>query len=107
MPNQPRKPWDKGGTTRHQQGYGTAWDKLRKFILARDNHLCQICLSKGRTAVGNQVDHRLPKAKGGTDDPANLWVLCRPCHDEKTIRDQGKKPRRRVRYGLDGWPIED
>ncbi len=94
-------PWPT--TSRHARGYGTAWDGLRKLILVRDNHVCQMHLAKGIIASGNHVDHKIPKAKGGTDDPDNLWTLCRPCHDEKTLADEGKwiKPE----IGLDGWPV--
>lgn len=94
--------WDHGGKTRHQRGYGTAWDKLRATILDRDNHLCQACLRNGRPVPGNQVDHIKPKAKGGTDDESNLEVLCRPCHDKKSMRDRGYRPKATI--GLDGWP---
>lgn len=87
--------------SRHKRGYGTAWDKLRKQILIRDKHLCQACLP--RVTPANQVDHIIPKAKGGTDDPANLQAICKECHDEKTIRDNGGKPKPTI--GLDGWPI--
>lgn len=89
--------------SRHARGYGTAWDKLRKQILTRDRHLCQPCLAKGRIAPANQVDHIKPKAKGGTDDEANLQSICTPCHDAKTITDEGKRPKQAI--GSDGWPI--
>ncbi|GAA4643969.1 hypothetical protein GCM10023115_19290 [Pontixanthobacter gangjinensis] len=96
--------WHKPGQgNRHQQGYGTAWDKLRKLVLERDKHLCQTCLP--RPTVANHVDHILPKAKGGTDELPNLQALCADCHHEKTITDKGHKPRRKVRFGTDGWPI--
>ena len=91
-------------TSRHARGYGTAWEKLRKRILIRDKYLCQQCKREGRVKVGNQVDHIKPKARGGTDDEANLEVLCRDCHDEKTLKEQGKKPRRFTKIGSDGWP---
>jgi 5-methylcytosine-specific restriction protein A len=97
--------WDHGGKTRHDRGYGTAWNKLRGFILQRDKHLCQACLRKGRPTPGNHVDHINPKAKGGTDEPDNLELLCRPCHDRKTIREKGHKPKPTT--GLSGWPIEE
>ena len=87
-------------TSRHSRGYGTAWDKLRKFILQRDKHLCQACLP--RPTPANHVDHIRPKAKGGTDEPSNLQALCKPCHDAKTLRDEGK--RARLAIGEDGWP---
>lgn len=33
------------------------------------------------------VDHKVPLALGGTNDPTNLWVLCNICHKAKTKRD--------------------
>jgi 5-methylcytosine-specific restriction endonuclease McrA len=59
--------------------------------------------------AGTHVDHILAKANGGTDDPANLRVVCASCHALKTIHDQGKNPRlhKRRTTGLDGWPIEE
>jgi 5-methylcytosine-specific restriction endonuclease McrA len=34
-----------------------------------------------------QVDHIVPKHRGGTDDSSNLTSLCRWCHDKKTGRE--------------------
>jgi 5-methylcytosine-specific restriction protein A len=101
--------WDHGGKSRHERGYGTAWDKLRKVVLQRDRHLCQLCKEAGRVRVGTHVDHILAKANGGSDDLTNLRVVCASCHALKTIHDQGKNPRLRKRRttGLDGWPIEE
>lgn len=90
--------------SRHQRGYDHRWDKLRKLILARDKYLCQACLAKGRVAQGNQVDHITPKAKGGTNDPSNLRVLCEPCHTAKTTQENGGKVKQAI--GVDGWPID-
>lgn len=101
-----RKQWDKGGTTRHHQGYGWQWEKLRKLVLVRDYYLCQACLERdGRPTPANHVDHILPKAKGGGDDLANLRALCRPCHDLKTIADKGHRVRKS--FAADGWPLDD
>lgn len=91
--------------SRHQRGYDHRWDKLRKLILARDKFLCQACLAKGRVARGNHVDHIVPKAKGGTDDTGNLQVLCAPCHDAKTTRDNGGRVKPVIRFTADGRPI--
>lgn len=90
--------------SRHERGYGTEWDRLRKRILARDCHLCQPCKRSGVIKVGNQVDHIKPKAQGGTDDESNLEVLCATCHTEKTIRENGGIPRVKHATGTDGWP---
>ena len=32
-----------------------------------------------------EIDHKLPKALGGTDDHDNLHTLCLFCHKEKTM----------------------
>lgn len=95
-------PWPT--TSRHERGYGTAWTKLRLRILERDKHLCQPCKRKGRITAATQVDHRTPKAKGGTDDEANLDSICEPCHDAKTLIDEGKRVMQPV--ATDGWPAE-
>lgn len=34
-----------------------------------------------------RVDHIMPKAHGGTDDPNNLETLCNTCHKAKTARE--------------------
>lgn len=91
-------------TSRHDRGYGSEWDKLRKRILTRDKHLCQECKRNGRIATGNHVDHIVPKAKGGTDAEGNLQTLCLTCHEAKTAREKGHKVR--VQIALDGWPVE-
>lgn len=61
---------------------------LRFSIFRRDNYRCQIC---GRNAqehgVVLEVDHRIPRAKGGTDDPTNLWTLCFECNRGKRDYD--------------------
>lgn len=95
-------PWSR--TSRHERGYGTAWDKLRQRILTRDKHLCQPCKAKGRLTAANQVDHILPKAKGGTDEADNLQTICSECHTAKTQADQGRAPRQTI--GADGWPTQ-
>lgn len=76
------------GKSRHERGYGTLWDKLRPMIKARDKGLCQQCLRNGRAVSGTTVDHIKAKAHGGTDDPANLELLCWPCHRAKTAKER-------------------
>lgn len=105
------RPWSHDGReSRHARGYGSAWDRLRRRILERDRYLCQVCFTAApqRITPAREVDHILPKAKGGTDDPANLRGICVPCHRDKSARDQGKVLRTRPRaIGPDGWWIEE
>lgn len=76
-----------GGRDRHQRGYGTYWEKLRRVVLTRDSLLCQPCLNGGRLTVASQVDHIIPKGNGGTDDVENLQAICVMCHRLKTARE--------------------
>lgn len=87
--------------SRHERGYGVAWDRLRLHILRRDLYLCQECRRNDRARTATDVDHIKPKKQGGTDDWGNLQSLCRQCHIDKTARENG----RAEEIGADGWPV--
>lgn len=57
--------------------------RLRYEILKRDNHACRYC---GGSApdVKLTVDHVVPVALGGTDDPSNLVAACVDCNAGKS-----------------------
>ncbi|MES2959789.1 MAG: HNH endonuclease [Pseudomonadota bacterium] len=78
---------DKRRGTRHQRGYGTAWDHKRVEILKRDAGLCQPCLRAYRITPGNTVDHIVPKFEGGSDEELNLQTICVDCHGDKTLAE--------------------
>jgi 5-methylcytosine-specific restriction protein A len=60
------------------------------MIMTRDAGLCQPCQAAGRVTIAAQVDHIVPKARGGTDDPGNLQAICRQCHQAKTDREKNE-----------------
>lgn len=70
--------------SRHKRGYGTAWDKLRRSIMARDSGLCQPSRRHGIVAIATAVDHIVPKHRGGTDDETNLEAISHMVHAAKT-----------------------
>lgn len=84
--------------TRHERGYGTAWDALRQSILERDKGLCVPCRTSGRVTPAAEVDHLVNKAQGGTDEPANLQSICRACHKAKTARESAESRTYRLAY---------
>ncbi len=57
--------------------------RLRYEILRRDNHTCRYC---GGVApnVELRVDHVIPRALGGSDEPSNLIAACHDCNSGKT-----------------------
>lgn len=63
--------------------------------------MCAMC----RTSVATELDHIKALANGGTNADDNLQGLCAECHEIKTIKDLGQRPR--VTIGLDGWPVAD
>lgn len=38
------------------------------------------------------MDHLLPKARGGTDEEANLWLACRLCNNAKRTQIRARDP---------------
>jgi 5-methylcytosine-specific restriction endonuclease McrA len=64
----------------------------RRAVFARDNHRCQYC-----GAVAENIDHVIPKSRGGPHAWDNVVAACRPCNTRKRDRlleDSGMKLRR-------------
>jgi ATP adenylyltransferase len=59
---------------------------IRFNILKRARSRCELCgISAERKAL--EVDHILPRNKGGSDDPSNLQALCYSCNAMKRDTD--------------------
>jgi 5-methylcytosine-specific restriction endonuclease McrA len=62
--------------------------KSQRFaIFKRDHYRCQICGSYASDDLTLEVDHKIPVAKGGTNEPENLWTLCFDCNRGKSDSD--------------------
>lgn len=83
---------DRQRGSRHERGYGTDWDRLRVLILKRDRYLCQCdeCKRTGRVLPATEVDHVIPKAEGGSNDPINLSAINVDCHKRKTAKESAR-----------------
>jgi hypothetical protein len=57
--------------------------RLRFEILRRDNNACRYCGGQP-PEVKLTIDHVLPVALGGTDDPSNLCAACVACNGGKS-----------------------
>jgi hypothetical protein len=69
-------------------------EATRRLIFKRDE-VCQACFSDERLVI----DHIKPWADGGTHDPSNLQVLCRPCNARKNRRPTVEAPCEFESYG--------
>ena len=55
--------------------------------------LCEECMRNDRVTPCTIADHKRSKAKGGSDERSNYQLLCKPCHDAKTIAEKGHRAR--------------
>lgn len=91
---------DRQRGSRHERGYGAAWDRIRERILKRDCGICQCeeCKALNRLRSATQVDHRVNKAEwkrvhgslAGVDDDSNLRAINVECHKRKTAREAAR-----------------
>ncbi len=80
-----RGTYDQRRGTPASRGYDRTWRKLSKQVL-KEEPLCRRC----RRADSVLTDHIVPKRAGGTDARSNLQALCKACHDEKTLQEDGR-----------------
>lgn len=57
--------------------------RLRYEILRRDGHKCRYCGAKAADTPLT-IDHVVPSALGGSDEPSNLVAACGPCNAGKS-----------------------
>lgn len=67
------------------RGYGGLWRK-RRLAWLTDNPLCAdpFGAHNGWPVPATDVDHKIPKSRGGADDESNFQSLCHECHSRKT-----------------------
>ena len=76
--------------------------RQRAEVLRASRGRCQMC---GRSievhGVDLQVDHKIPQAWGGSNEPDNLWALCEECnHGKKDLfASQDDKVLSVLKYG--------
>lgn len=55
--------------------------RTRFEVLKRDNYMCRYCRSTDNPLT---IDHVIPSALGGSDDPSNLVAACKDCNAGKS-----------------------
>jgi hypothetical protein len=58
--------------------------KVRATIFRRDGFQCVECAEPN--VIELVIDHRVPVAMGGSNEPGNLRTLCRSCNSRKGAR---------------------
>lgn len=63
----------------YQQGELAGYE-VREFLLFKFNHTCMYCGAKDTRL---EIEHLLPKSKGGSNRISNLGIACRNCNQKK------------------------
>ena len=80
------RPW----ISKRRSKHALSWESVRKnkeyrdAIYRRDNWCCVYCLSYGEDL---QLDHIVPRSKGGGNEPSNLVTSCKSCNCSKNNSD--------------------
>ena len=67
--------------------FASVSEQVRYDVLKRDEGRCVLCGASGRDGVRLEVDHIVPRSKGGSNEPVNLQTLCAHCNRGKSNRD--------------------
>jgi 5-methylcytosine-specific restriction endonuclease McrA len=91
----------------YQRGEQFGWENTKMYVRARDRYTCQYC---GTVVPPNlEVDHIVPRSRGGSNRPDNLVAACRECNQRKgnltatefgypRVAERAKKPLRTVAH---------
>jgi hypothetical protein len=63
----------------YQQGTVAGFE-VRQYVLTRDGHRCAYCAAQG---VPLEIEHVVPRTRGGSNRPSNLVAACVPCNQKK------------------------
>ncbi len=83
--------------------------RLYASVANRAHHACEYCLAPEEVAVKEfQVEHIVPRARGGSDDLANLALACPRCNPSKWATQEALDPQTQTRVPLfnprrDSW----
>jgi hypothetical protein len=67
----------------YQQGTLAGYE-VREYLLLKWNHACAYC---GKKNIPLQVEHIIPRARGGSNRISNLAIACEVCNRKKGTQD--------------------
>lgn len=67
--------------------------KLRQYVIRRAHGRCEYCRCPVSFSPDSfSVEHIIPRARGGTDDPDNLALSCQGCNNLKSTSIEALDP---------------
>ncbi len=79
----------------YQKGLKYGFNNTKAYVLHRDGYTCQHCKGKSKDKRLH-CHHIIFKEEGGSDDPDNLLIMCKTCHNllhagKVTLKVRGSK----------------
>lgn len=72
---------------------GTISAALRAKIQTQAKNRCGYCLTRQEYVPWTlEIEHIIPRSKGGADDEENLWLACHSCNLFKSDQIYGRDP---------------
>lgn len=68
--------------------------RIRAQLIRRDGLLCAVCSGEMDHTSGITIDHKKPRALGGTNDLSNLQLAHKRCNEIKADRYAGRNTSR-------------
>jgi 5-methylcytosine-specific restriction endonuclease McrA len=68
-------------------------DNLKARIRKQAGDRCGYCRSLQKYVWGTlEIEHIIPRRKGGNSEEENLWLACRPCNSYKSDQTHSVDP---------------
>ena len=79
--------------------------RFRERMWERGRGLCALCLRRGRHVRAAELDHIVPRSRGGAvTNESNVQLLCLACHRAKT---RSERPGRGIEATEEGFPLHE
>ncbi len=76
-------------------------DELRHRVREQAANRCGYCLSPQHLVLGTlEIEHIVPRSKGGASEESNLWLACRLCNNFKSDQTESVDPQTNQRLPL-------
>ena len=69
--------------SRQGSDMGAGWASARSRVLRASDGICYLCGREG----ADEVDHVVPRSRGGSNDPENLRPVHKSCHSRKSAAE--------------------
>ena len=67
--------------------------EVRARVREQADNRCGYCLSPQHLVLGPlEIEHIVPRGKGGVDAESNLWLACRMCNSFKATQTSARDP---------------